>query len=71
MRKINLLVFLVSLILFSCTAPPENISATVVPSATTSGSVTMTAPVVAAQTAAPGLIPKHNDLIFVEFFAVT
>ena len=69
MRKINLLVLLVPLLLFSCAAPQENISATVVPSATVS--VTVAAPVVAIQTATPNLIPKHNDLIFVEFFAVT
>ena len=69
MRKFTLLVFLVSLLLFSCAMPKENISATVVPSVTVS--VTVVAPVVAAQTAAPNLIPKHNDLIFVEFFAVT
>lgn len=69
MRKINLLVFLVPLIFFSCAAPQENISATVIPSAT--ASVTVAAPVVAVQTATPNLIPKHNDLIFVEFFAVT
>ena len=69
MRKFTLLVFLVSMILFSCATPPEDISATVVPSVTVS--VTVVAPVVAAQTAAPNLIPKHNDLIFVEFFAVT
>jgi len=69
MRKINLLVFLVSMILFSCAMPPEDISATVAPPATVSEAVT--APVVAAQTATPSLIPKHNDLIFVEFFAVT
>ena len=69
MRKINLLVFLVPLLLFSCAAPQENISATVVPSATVAGIVA--APVVAVQTATPNIIPKHNDLIFVEFFAVT
>ena len=69
MRKINLLVFLVPLLLFSCAVPQENISATVVPSETVS--ITVATPIVADQTAAPNLIPKHNDLIFVEFFAVT
>jgi hypothetical protein len=69
MRKINLLVFLVPLLLFACAAPQADISATVVPSATVS--VTVAVPVVAVQTATPNLIPKHNDLTFVEFFAVT
>jgi len=69
MRKFILLVFLVPLLLYSCATPQEGISATVVPSATVS--VTVAAPVVAVQTATPNLIPKHNDLIFVEFFAIT
>lgn len=68
MRKFTLLVFLVPL-LFACAAPQEDISATSVPSEIVS--VTMAAPVVVDQTAAPKLTPKHNDLIFVEFFAVT
>ncbi len=68
MRKLILLVFLVPL-LFACAAPQSDISATSVPAEIVS--VTAEAPVVAEQTAAPKLTPKHNDLIFVEFFAVT
>ena len=69
MRKINLLVFLISLYLFACAAPQQNISATTVPSAIATDA--FLTPVVPAQTSAPALIPKHNDLVFVEFFAVT
>ena len=69
MRKFILLVFLILLLLFACASPQEDISATSVPSEIVS--VTMAAPVVVDQTAAPKLTPKHNDLIFVEFFAVT
>ena len=69
MRKFTLLVFLVPLLLFACAAPQEDISATSVPSEIVS--VTAAAPVVVDQTAIPKLTPKHNDLIFVEFFAVT
>jgi len=69
MRKFTLLVFLVPLLLFACAAPQEDISATSVPSEIVL--VTAAAPVVVDQTATPKLTPKHNDLIFVEFFAVT
>ena len=69
MRKISLLVFLVCLFLFACAAPQQDISATTVPSAIATAAVLT--PVVPEQTSTPGLIPKHNDLVFVEFFAVT
>jgi hypothetical protein len=69
MRKFNLLVFLVPLFLLSCAAPQVEAVTTVVPSEIPA--VPVVAPVIADQTAAPNLIPKHNDLIFVEFFAVT
>jgi len=69
MSKYPLLVFLLALFLFSCAAPQADISVTSAPSEAVPA-MTMT-PVVLAQTVAPNLIPKHNDLIFVEFFAVT
>ena len=69
MRKINVLVFLISLFLFACAAPQQDISATTIPSAIATATVLV--PVVPAQTVTPSLVPKHNDLIFLEFFAVT
>ena len=69
MPKYPLSVLLLSLFLFSCAAPQAGISATAVPSENVLA--TIPAPVIPTQTAALKLIPKHNDLIFVEFFAVT
>ena len=69
MCKINLSVFLISLFLFSCAAPQEAASTMTALSETATAAVSPT--VVPEQTAAPNLVPKHNDLIFVEFFAVT
>jgi len=69
MHKINLSVFLVTLFLFSCAAPQEDLTTTTIPSEIITSTVLPS--VVAVQTATPGLIPKHNDLVFVEFFAVT
>lgn len=69
MRKFYLLVFVIHLLLFSCVTVQEDISATTVPSATVSATVLF--PVIPAETATPNLIPRHNDLTFLEFFAVT
>ena len=69
MSKYPLLVCLLTLVLFSCAAPQVDVSAKIVPSEIVPV-VTLTA-VVPTQTVAPNLIPKHNDLIFIEFFAVT
>ena len=71
MPKIYLLVFAMPLLLFSCAAPAprENISAAASPSIPVSTVVSTT--VVSTQHSSANLIPKHNDLIFVEFFAVT
>ncbi|MEP7136507.1 MAG: hypothetical protein ABI904_16380 [Chloroflexota bacterium] len=69
MKKHPLLVFLLTLFLFSCAASQDGISATTVSPEVVS--VTAAPPIASTQTAAPNLIPKHNDLIFVEFFAVT
>ncbi len=69
MRKINGSVFLIALFLFACAAPQQDISATTVPS--TIAAATALVPSAPAQTVTPGLVPKHNDLIFLEFFAVT
>ena len=69
MRKINLSVFLITLFLFACAAPQQDISVTTIPSAI--ATATALVPVVPAETVTPNLVPKHNDLIFLEFFAVT
>jgi len=44
---------------------PSIVPATVVPS------VTVNPTVVSSQTPSSNFVPKHNDLIFIEFFAVT
>jgi hypothetical protein len=67
--KLYLFTFTIPLILFSCTAPQGDIAVTPIPSASTSTVTPI--PLAANNTPSPKLIPKHNDLIFVEFFAVT
>ena len=67
--KLCLLAFAVPLILFSCAAPQRDIAVTPVPSASLS-TITPMPPAVTI-TASPKLVPKQNDLIFVEFFAGT
>jgi len=62
MRKIYLLVFFGTLLLFACATTQKNIPAT--------ATVAVSLPVSSSATSS-NLIPKHNDLIFVEFFAVT
>lgn len=69
MRKVDLLVFLLSLLLFSCAAPQDRIAATVAPSEIVSVNASATS--IPDQTVVPKLIPKQNDLVFIEFFAVT
>ena len=67
--KFCLFAFTVPLILFSCAAPQGNTAVTLPPSASTS---TLTPiPLAASNTPTPKSVPKQNDLIFVEFFAVT
>jgi hypothetical protein len=68
-NKHPLLVFLLLLFLFSCAAPQADISATLVPS--TVAPVETPTLIASTETAAPNLIPKSGDMIFVEFFAVT
>jgi len=67
--KLYLVAFTVPLILFSCTAPQRDMAVTPVPSVSLA---TLTpVPLAVNTTASPKLVPKQNDLIFVEFFAVT
>ena len=68
MRKYYLFI-VISLILLACATPQANIVATVVPAEIVP--TTVPAALIPDQTAAPTLIPKHNDLVFVEFFAIT
>jgi len=73
MPKFYLLVFAIPLLLLSCAAPApelqENISATAI--STIPVPTTVSTAVVSSQPASTKLIPKPNDLIFVEFFAAT
>jgi hypothetical protein len=69
MKKYTLSVLFLSLFLFSCANLPADVSATTAPAEVVP--VATLTPIVPTQTVAPNLIPKHNDLIFVEFFAVT
>jgi len=69
MRKVNLLIFLLVLFLFACATPQADITVTTVPAET--AFATASASIVPDQTSTPNLIPKQNDLIFIEFFAVT
>jgi len=67
--KLCLFAFAVPSILFSCTAPQRDIAVTLVPSASLP---TITpVPSVVSSTATPKFVPKQNDLIFIEFFAIT
>jgi hypothetical protein len=67
--KLCLFAFTIPLILFSCGAPQTEMEVTLDPAASlaTPTSVPPTVTVIAS----PQAIPKQNDLIFVEFFAVT
>jgi len=67
--KLYWVVLAISLISFACQAPPISVTVAVTPSA---NPATITpAPPVVSSTPSPRLIPKHNDLMFVEFFAIT
>ena len=67
--KLCLFSFTVPLILFSCAAPRGDMAVTPIPSTSIS---TLTPIALAANnTPIPKLVPKQNDLIFIEFFAGT
>lgn len=69
MRKSFLLALFVSLILVSCVTTQATNSVTATSLVTVPPSVS--ASPIPAQTSIAKLTPKHNDLIFIEFFAVT
>ncbi len=69
MRKSFLLIFTVSLLLVACATTQANNSATATPVITASSAVSTI--LIPTQTSVAKLTPKHNDLIFIEFFAVT
>ena len=72
MSKSFLLVLFVSLILVSCVTTQATNSVTAPPLITAPTSVSaVSASPIPAQTSVAKLTPKHNDLIFIEFFAVT
>ena len=67
--KLYWLVFVIPLDLLSCNAPQGN--STLAPTPSVILSTVTPVPLAVNNTPAPQLIPKHHDLIFVEFFAVT
>jgi len=73
MSKFYPLVLAIPLLMFACAAPTpelrENISATAISSPPVP--TTVSTSIVSTQPAPAKLIPKHTDLIFVEFFAAT
>ncbi len=69
MPKSFLLVLFVSLILVSCVTTQATNSVTATPFVIAPTSVSVSP--IPAQTSIAKLTPKHNDLIFIEFFAVT
>ena len=67
--KLYLFAFTIPLILLSCSAPQTEMEVTSEPAASLQ---TLTAvPPTVTVVASPQSVPKQNDLIFVEFFAVT
>lgn len=69
MCKSFLLTLFVSLMLVSCVTAQATNSATATPLVIASTSIS--ASPIPTQTSVAKLTPKHNDLIFIEFFAVT
>jgi len=69
MYKSFLLVFTVSLLLAACVTTQVNNSVTATPVIAASTAVSTI--LIPTQTSVAKLTPKHNDLIFIEFFAVT
>ena len=67
--KLCLFAFTVPLILFSCAASPTDVAVT--PEQSASLATLTPVPLAVNTPASPKLVPKQNDLIFVEFFAVT
>jgi hypothetical protein len=67
--KLCLFAFTIPLILFSCSAPRTEMEVTPEHAASLATLTTVTPAVVTL--ASPQSVPKQNDLIFVEFFAVT
>ena len=67
--KLYLFAFTIPLLLYSCSAPQTDVAA---PPQPTASLATRTAvPPTVTVLASPQSVPKQNDLIFVEFFAVT
>jgi len=67
--NLYLFAFTVPLIMFACSAPQTDAAA---PPQQTASLATLTpAPPALTTIANPQSVPKQNDLIFVEFFAVT
>ena len=62
--------FMIPLLLYSCTAPQTKMGVTP-ESAASPATLTPVPPSISTTIASPQSVPKQNDLVFVEFFAVT
>jgi len=67
--KFYLFAFTIPLLLFSCSAPQRDMGVT--PEHAASLATLTPLPPAVTTVASPQSVPKQNDLIFVEFFAVT
>ena len=67
--KLYLFAFNIPLILFSCSAPQTDVAVT--PEHDASLATLTAVPPAVTVIPSPQPVPKQNDLIFVEFFAVT
>ena len=67
--KLCLFVFTIPVILFSCSAPQMEMEVT--PEHAISLATLTAVPPAVTVVSSPQSVPKQNDLIFVEFFAVT
>ena len=67
--KLCLIAFTIPLLLYSCTAPQTEMGVT--PEHAVSTATLTPVPPATTAVASPQSVPKQNDLVFVEFFAVT
>jgi len=67
--KLCLFAFTIPLILFSCSTPQTDMGVT--PEHAASLATLTPVPPATTTVASPQSVPKQNDLVFVEFFAIT
>ena len=71
MRKLAFFVFLSLLLLFACAAPQATNIAVASATSQPESTIIPAASALPTQTATAKFVPKQNDLLFIEFFAVT